>query len=137
MGWYRYGWIEKCTQEGLLSEITQTNLKLLVLALGFVYDKLVQNRLHSDWFGTLYIIANTFDTYYILAGMYGTYHTLASTYWTNYILSGTVGTHYILLGLYVYQRLYYSCWDTYFVMTVSNFMIACSNLIVCAFVYAK
>ena len=43
-----------------MSEITQTNLKLLVLALGFVYDKMVRNRLHSDWFGTQSILASMF-----------------------------------------------------------------------------
>ena len=104
----------------LFSEITQNGLKLVVLDFGFVFDQLVQHIFCSDWFGKQYILASTFCTDYILAGTYGTY----------YILDVTYGTYYILIGSYIWHRLYSSRWGTYFVMTVSDFTISCSNKIV-------
>ena len=48
MGWYRSGLIEKCTQEGVLTDITHTGLKLVVFDFWFVY------------------VVNWYDTYYVL-----------------------------------------------------------------------
>ena len=52
----------------MLIEITQTGLKLVVLAFGFVCDELVQHRLRYGQFVTQYILVSMFISYYILAG---------------------------------------------------------------------
>ena len=80
----------------VLSKITQTGLKLLVLDFRFVRDELVWHRLHYHQFSTQYILGNTFGTDYIpvcLQGKYLSYLVqteniifyLVFTYITDYI----------------------------------------------------
>ena len=92
----------------VLSYITQTGLKLVVLDFGFVCSELVQHRLCSYRLGTQYILVSTSGPNYILAGTYGTHYILLDTYETYYILAGTNGTHYIIHCSCVRHRLYSS-----------------------------
>ena len=133
MGWYRYEWIEQFYWERLLSEITQTSLKLVVLDFGFVCDKLVCHIIRSNQLCIQYVLVSKFSTYYILTSTYGTYYILDTTEVKKYILARTGGKHFIILVLYVQNIEYYSHSSTCFVMTFIDFTISCSNKIVHVF----
>ena len=57
----------------MMSEITQSGLRLIVLDFEVVCDEAVRHRLRSNQFGTQYVPAFTFGAQYIPSCTHGTY----------------------------------------------------------------
>ena len=56
----------------MLSEISKTSPKMVVLDFGFMFNELVQHILCSNHFSVQSFLVCAFGIYYILAGMYRT-----------------------------------------------------------------